>query len=106
MMKPGQVAVLQALVVLDDPIHSLPPLDACWTIIREPICVPPPHVLSHDCQVHVPHLQSTGRGEGRGGRKQAETRVDQGEKTKMRIIEYILVLIGEEWVPRIPLCNW
>ena len=68
MVKPGHDSVLQALEVLDGPEHFLPPLKACWMILREPICVSLPHVLSHDGQVHLPHLQFTGRGGGgRGG---------------------------------------
>ena len=60
----GHALALQALVVSFDPLHFLPPLEACCMIVLKPDCVPPPHVLSHECQVHLPHLQFTGRGRG------------------------------------------
>ena len=90
---------MQALEVLDGPEHVLPPFEACRMILREPICVPSPHVLSHDCQVHLPHLQFTGRGGGGGcggfGGSQADAivcpYVQQNDVSKYYLVRHVYV---------------
>ena len=84
----GHALSLQALVVSFDPLHFLPPLEACCMIVLKPDCVPPPHVLSHECQVHLPHLQFTGRGRGGlggDGGSQADTMLMHCEQISVKL---------------------
>ena len=84
----GHALALQALVVFFDPLHFLPPLEACCMIVLKPDCVPPPHVLSHECQVHLPHLQFTGRGRGGlggDGGSQANTMLMHCEQMSVKL---------------------
>ena len=53
----GQEFVLQDRVLVDPPVHAVPPLAACCTIVLDPLSVPPPHVLEHDPQLHALHSQ-------------------------------------------------
>ena len=55
----GQEFVLQDRVLVDPPVHAVPPLAACCTIVLDPLSVPPPHVLEHDPQLHELHSQLT-----------------------------------------------
>ena len=43
---PGQLCVLQALVILSDPAHVCPPLSGAGSSqFRERVLIPPPHVF-------------------------------------------------------------
>ena len=55
--KVWQSCVLHRRVVVDSPVHPVPPLAACCTIVLDPFCVPPPHVLEHVPQLHALHSQ-------------------------------------------------
>ena len=57
-------------------------------IVLKPDCVPPPHVLSHECHVHLPHLQFTGRGRGGlggDGGSQADTMLMHCEEMSVKL---------------------
>ena len=52
-----QFCVLHRRLVVDSPVHSVPPLAACCKIVLDPLSVPPPHVLVHAPQLHALHSQ-------------------------------------------------
>jgi len=52
-----QFCVLHRRLVVDSPVHSVPPLAACCKIVLDPLSVPPPHVLVHVPQLHALHSQ-------------------------------------------------